>query len=60
VSFGQFSFDEFAVLLQFEFLVFEFEGDLNFAHGLCFFDGFVGSVQLSECGFEGRCVVLWV
>ncbi len=27
VGFGEFSFDEFAVLLQFEFLVFEFEGD---------------------------------
>ena len=60
MSFGELSFDEFAVLLQFEFLVFEFEGDLNFAHGLGFFDCFVGCVQLCECRFEGRGVVLWV
>lgn len=60
MSFGQFSFDEFAVLLQFEFLVFEFEGDLNFAHGPGFFDGSVGSVQLCECGFEGGGVILWM
>ncbi len=60
MSFGKLSFDEFAVLFQFEFLVFEFEGDLNFAHGLGFLNGFVGCVQLCECGFEGRGVILWL